>query len=217
MHNSILKMAGSSQRLINLLPQTAHSATICRQTGCGKKVFILDLQEGPYRGFFQHIVVLCPTVRHNKTYKQCPWIWTDPEVYLLDPGERLHDYLREFYHVFMGEPTLYIIDDCSASTALTKKKDMLAFSGRHAEQSVWVLPQKYNSVLKDLREQTRLVCLFHCKDRDSFKDCLRENDVIPSREQRALVRQQLAETKHAKLLLKTGQPVGFTVLSDVKQ
>ena len=110
-------MAGSSQRLINLLPQTAHSATICGQTGCGKRVFILDLLEGPFREFFQHIVVLCPTVRHNKTYQQCPWIWTDPEVYLLDPGERLHDYLRAFYHVFMGEPTLYIIDDCSASTA----------------------------------------------------------------------------------------------------
>ena len=120
----------------------------------------------------------------------------------------------------MGEPTLYIIDDCSASTALTKKKDMLsmlAFSGRHAEQSVWVLTQKYNSVLKDLREQTRWACLFHCKDRDSFEDCLRENDVIPTREQRALVRQQLAEMKHAKLLLKTDQPVGYIVLSDVKQ
>ena len=142
MRSSILKMAGSSQRLINLLPQTVHSATICGQTGCGKTVFILDLLEGPYREFFQHSVVLCPIVRHNKTYQQCPWIWTDPEVYLLDPGERLHDYLRAFYHVFMGEPTLDIIDDCSASTALTKKKDMLsmlAFSGRHAEPSVWVL------------------------------------------------------------------------------
>ena len=122
----------------------------------------------------------------------------------------------------MGEPTLYIIDDCSASSALTKKKEkdmlsVLAFSGRHAEQSVWVLTQKYKSVLKDLREQTRWVCLFHCKNRDSFEDCLRENDVIPSREQRALVRQQLAETKHAKLLLQPDQLVGNTVLSDVKQ
>ena len=122
----------------------------------------------------------------------------------------------------MGEPTLYIIDDCSASSALTKKKEkdmlsMLAFSGRHAEQSVWVLTQKYNSVLKDLREQTRWVCLFHCKNRDSFEDCLRENDVIPSREQRALERQQLAETKHAKLLLQPDQLVGNTVLSGVKQ
>ena len=205
-------MAGSSQRLINLLPQTAHSATICGQTGCGKTVFILDLLEGPYRGFFQHIVVLCPTVRHNKAYQQCSWICTDP-------GERLHDYFLAFYHVFMREPTWHIIDDCSASSALTKKKDMLsmlAFLDRHAQQSVWVLTQKYNSVQKDLREQTRWICLFDCKDRDSFEDCLRENDVIPSREQRALVRKQLAETKHAKLLLKTDQPVYFSN-SNVKQ
>ena len=93
---------------------------------------------------------------------------------------------------------------------------MLAFWGRHAEQSVWVLTQKYNSVLKDLCEQTRWVCLFHCKDRDSIEDSQRENDVIPSREQRALVRQQLAVTKHAKLLQKTDQLVCYTVLSDVK-
>ena len=102
---------------------------------------------------------------------------------------------------------MYIIDDCSASRAFTKKKDVLsslAFSGRHAEQSVCVLTQKYNSVLKDLREQTRWVCFFHCKDCISFQDCLRENDVIPTREQGVLVRQQLAETKHAKLLLKNG-------------
>ena len=71
-------------------------------------------------------MVLYPTVWHNKIYQQCPWIWLDPEVYLLDPGERLQDYLRAFYHVFMGEPTLYIIDDCSASTALTKKIDRLS-------------------------------------------------------------------------------------------
>ena len=93
--------------------------------------------------------------------------------------------------------------------ALTQKKDMLselAFSGRHADQSVWVLTQKYNAVLKDLREQTRWVCFFHCKDRDSFEDCLWENDVIPTREQRSLVRQQLAE-KHAKLLLKKKKKV----------
>ena len=119
----------------------------------------------------------------------------------------------------MGEPTLYITDDCSASTALTKKKDVVnaCFLGPPCRAIFWVLTQKYNSVLKDLREQTRWVCLFHCKDRDSSEDCLRENDVTPLREQRALVRQQLAETKHAKLLLKTDQPVGYTVLSDVKQ
>ena len=208
-------MAGSSQLFINhLLPKGAHSAIVCGQTGCGKTVFILSLlEEGLYRGFFRHIVVLCPTIEHNKTYKQCPWLWTDPVVYGLDPGERLHDYLRAFYLVFKGEPTLFIIDDCSATKALTKKKDMLselAFSGRHANISVWVLAQKYNS--PEGRASRRAGSHFHCKDRDSFQDCLRENDVISTREQRALVRQQLAERKHAKLLLKTDQPAAYIVV-----
>ena len=55
---------------------------------------------------------------------------------LYDPGERLQDYLRAFYLVFKGEPTLFIIDGCSATKALTKKRDMLselAFSGPHPE------------------------------------------------------------------------------------
>ena len=194
-----------------------HSAIICGQTGCGKTVFVLDLLEGPYRGVFRHIVLLCPTIRHNKTYQNRPWVWSDPEFYVVDPGERLHDYLRAFYMLFEGEPTLYIVDDCSATKALTKKRDMLselAFSGRHAEHSVWVLTQRYNSAPKDLREQTRWAALFHCKDRDSFEDCLRENDVIPSKEERAAVRRQLAETKHAKLLLKTDQPTTYRVLTN---
>ena len=178
-------------------------------------VFVLDLLEGPYRGVFRHIVILCPTARHNKTYQERSWIWKDPEIFIVDPGERLHDYLCALYQCFEGEPTLYLIDDCAATKALTKKKDMLselAFSGRHAGASVWVLTQKFNAVGKDLREQTKWVALFHCKDRDSFEDCLRENDVIPTREERAAVRQLLAETKHAKLVLKTDQPAAYQVL-----
>ena len=65
--------------------------------------------------------------------------------------------------------------------------------------------QKYNSELKDSGEQTRLL-LFYCKDRDSFEDCLRESDVIPTKEERARIRKQLADTTHAKLMLKTDQP-----------
>ena len=200
---------------MDLIPKDPHSALIAGQTGCGKTVFILDLLEKHYRGVFQHIVILCPTIRHNKTYLGCDWIWSDPEIYILDPEDRLHDWLRAFYKQFQGEPTLFIIDDCSASRALTKKKDMLselAFSGRHAKMSIWVLTQKYNSVLKDLREQTRWVALFHCKDRDSFEDCLRENDVIPSRDERAEVRQLLSETKHSLVILKTDQPTAYQVL-----
>ena len=137
-------------------------------------------------------------------------------VFIVDPGERLHDWLRFWYHRFKGEPTLFVIDDCSASQAMTKKRDTLselAFSGRHAQQSVWVLSQRYNSVLKDLREQTQWVALFHCKDRDSFEECLRENDVIASQEERVDIRRRLALEKHATLVLKTTQPCSYGCIS----
>ena len=88
-----------------------------------------------------------------------------------------------------------------------------AFSGRHANQSVWVLIQKYNSLLKDLREQMCWVGLFHCKDCDLFDECLWEIDVISTQEELAVVQQQLAEKRHAKLLLKTDQPTVYIMIA----
>ena len=206
-------MAGLFQLSIDL-PKDPHCAIICGQTNCGKTEFALDLLQSFYRDTFQYIVILCPTIQYNKTYQSRPWVWGDPGVLVFDPTERLHDYLRALYKILAGKQTLYLIDDCAASKALTKKKEALselAFSGRHAGQSVWVLTQKYNSVLKDLREQTRWVALFHCKDRDSFQECLLENDVIATKEERESVKQQLAQTKHAKLLLKTDQPTAYMI------
>ena len=209
-------MAGLFRQSIEkLLPLDPHAALVCGQTGCGKSVFVLDLLEKHYKDHFKHIVILCPTLRWNETYRNRNWIWHDPEVYLVDPEENLHGFLRLFFTMFAGQETLYLIDDCSATKALTKKKDMLselAFSGRHAKQSVWVLSQKYNSVLKDLREQVKWVALFYCKDRDSFEECLRENDVIPTKAERMAIRQLLSESKHSKVLLKTDQPTAYLVV-----
>ena len=131
-----------------------------------------------------------------------------------DGTERLQELLRYFFDKFAGRPTLYIIDDCSATKELTKKKDMLsqlAFSGRHAEQSVWVISQRYISVLKDLREQAKWVCMFYTKDRDSFEYCLRENNVVPL-EEKQKIKEELSKVKHRKLILKTDQPTGYWLM-----
>ncbi|CAC5378303.1 unnamed protein product [Mytilus coruscus] len=76
----------------------------------------------------------------------------------------------------------------------------LAFSGRHMEQSVWVISQRYNSVLKDLREQTKWLCMFYTKDRDSFDNCLRENDVIPTLEERQRIKEELKKRNIRKIV-----------------
>ena len=163
---------------------------------------------------FEVVFILCPTWKRNQTYLERPWLWRGPHAsrfLFINPGERLHDWLRALFKVFADTPTLYLIDDMAASKALTKKKDMLselAFSGRHAKQSVWVLVQKYNAVCKDLREQTKWVALFHCKDRFSFTDALDENDVVPY-ELRGSLRTRLAERKYSKVVLKTDQPATY--------
>ena len=71
-----------------------------------------------------------------------------------DGKEMLQELLRLFFEKCTGSPTLYLIDDTSATKELTKVKDMLselAFSDRHAKQSVWVIPNRYISELKGLR------------------------------------------------------------------
>ena len=194
MRKSTLKMEGSVKSNIEF-PKYPHSAVVCGQTGCGKTFFVLDLLQKEYQGVFENIVILCPTVEWNKAYKTRSWIGDvhnpkDKSIIIVNPvmrdgTERLQELLRYFFDKFAGRPTLCIIDDCSATKELTKKKDMLsqlAFSGRHAEQSVWVISQRYISVLKDLREQAKWVCMFYTKDRDSFEYCLRENDVVPLEE-----------------------------------
>ena len=75
-----------------------------------------------------------------------------------------------------------------------------------------VLTQKYNSVSKDVREQIKWLCLLFTKDRDSFEDCLRENDVIPDKSERDRLKTCLPDRPYSKLILKCYQPTGYHLL-----
>ena len=170
--------------------------------------------------FFKYIIIICPTWRYNQTYLKRKWLFNDPEhVFLVDPKELfskskdpLNDTLKVFFES-IGKldksQVLFLVDDCSAEKGMKRKQQMLselAFSGRHLGCSLWILTQKYNSVLTDLREQIKWLALFYCKDRDSFEEALRENDVVPSLEERREMRQLLSMYKHSKLILITEQP-----------
>lgn len=198
---------------MNCFPKEPHCMIICGQTNCGKTVFILDLLETFYDKFFERIVIFCTTLKYNKSYKETKFVWTDDNVILVDPSNKLNECLEYFYKLCEGTQTLFIIDDCSAEQEMVKKRktlSKLAFSGRHAGVSVWLLTQKYNSVLKDFREQARVIVLFHCKDKNSFESCLEENDVIKSKEEKEKIKQMLNQKKFCKLILKTDVPTSYT-------
>ena len=128
---------------------------------------------------------------------------------------KLNEWIRLFKGMLKGHQTLFIIDDCSAEGEINKKQDALselAFSSRHRNHSLWLLTQKYNSVSKDVREQIKWLCLFFTKDRDSFEDCLRENDVISDKDERNRLKKCLQDRPYSKLILKCYQPTGYHLL-----
>ena len=188
---------------MELLPKEPHCGLLVGATGVGKTVFVLDLLENIYKDYFEYIVIFCCTLRNNKTYHERKFVWKDDDIFLVDlsllgsprnGGEKLNDYLKYFYEKLSGHECLFIIDDCSHQKDIVQKRNTLAelaFSGRHANISVWVLTQKYNSILKDFREQLKFACLFYCKDRDNFEKCLREKDVIPSMAERKEVNKEI--------------------------
>ena len=99
------------------LPKYPHCAIICGQTGCGKTEFVLDLLEGEYRGVFEHIVILCPTIQWNRAYKNREWIGDvkkpkNKNVIIVNPlingEEKLQELLRMFFNKYAGSPTLQL-------------------------------------------------------------------------------------------------------------
>ena len=59
-----------------------HTALFIAPTGVGKTHLALSLLENEYRNHFDFIVIICPTLRYNSTYKSRGWIWIDPVLML---------------------------------------------------------------------------------------------------------------------------------------
>ena len=197
-------------------PKFPHSAMFVGATACGKTEYLLKLLETKYKNHFEFIVFLCPTILYNETYLSRKWILDDENILIAyDLEGKVNQWIKLCTNVLKGHQTLFVIDDCSAEGEINKKRDALselAFSGRHRNHSLWVLTQKYNSVSKDVREQLKWLCLFFTKDRDSFEDFLRENDVVPDKGERDRLKKCLQDKLYSKLILKCFQPTCYYLL-----
>ena len=67
-----------------------HTALFIAPMGVGKTHSALNLLEKEYKNHFNFIIMLCPTLKHNETYRSRKWVWTDPEVILIEPGNSLY-------------------------------------------------------------------------------------------------------------------------------
>ena len=115
-----------------------HTALFVAPTGVGKTHLALSLLEDEYRNHFDFIVIICPTLRYNSTYKSQGWVWNDPDVIPIEPGNQLYYLIEKISNLFTGSVTLFLIDDIIADEALDKCCQLLlelVISGRHTKGS----------------------------------------------------------------------------------
>ena len=99
-----------------------HTALFVAPTGAGKAHLALKLLEKEYKNYFDFIIIICPMLKHNETYSSRKWVWTDPEVILIEPGNSLYSWIEKIGNVLAGFKTLFLIDDIIADENLDKKR-----------------------------------------------------------------------------------------------
>ena len=105
-----------------------HTALFVAPTGVGKTHLALSLLENEYRNHFDFIVIICPTLRYNSTYKSRGWVWNDHDVIPIEPpiepGNQLYYLIENISNLLAGSKTLFLIDDI-ADEALDKCRQPL--------------------------------------------------------------------------------------------
>ena len=183
-------------------------------TNCGKTQLVLDLIENEYRNHFDNIIIICSTVRWNKTYLTRRWLWSDDSVFLIEPRDKLFEWISRLTKLLAGEETLFVIDDMIADESLDKKRQSmleLAISGRHRNHSVWLLTQSYTAIPKNLRRQKKMLFVWYPHERSDLQKVDEETNIIDDLE---VVKKELQSSKYACLYIRLEYPRSYKVLSD---
>ena len=127
-----------------------HTTIFTGPTGCRKTHLVLDLIEKEYNKHFDYIIIICPTLRWNKTYHSRDWIKNADKFWLIEPKDIIRvrcnkivpKKVNGLYYWIEGllsrmlahSETLFIINDSIAYESLDKRMQPLlelAISGRH--------------------------------------------------------------------------------------
>ena len=193
----------------NLQP---HCAAIIGRRGSGKTVYTLDLLKNEFYNKFDYIVIISPTAKYDKAFREREII---KYCTIIDPGDRDLDtilmILKEKYKN-RGQ-SLFILDDLAFDRSIKSKKpalEELAFISRHLGISIWIISQKYNSINKSFRDQLSWLAMFYCKDRDSFKNALNENNAVPV-DKINQINETLKIRDHSKLIIRNDNPIMYRI------
>ena len=193
----------------------SHTTIFTGPTGCGKTHLVLDLIEKEYTKHFAYIVIICPTLRWNKTYHFKDWIKYDDKVWLIEPKDKPYQWIEKFSQLLARSETLFIIDVIIGDEGLDKRRQPLlelAISGRHRDYYLWLLTQSYSAIPKNLRKQAKAIFVWYPKKKADLKMIHDENNVLTN-DELVIVGDFLRTSKHAYLYIRNEHPRGFNVLN----
>ena len=193
----------------------SHTTIFTGPTGCGKTYLVLDLIEKEYTKHFAYIVIICPTLRWNKTYHFKDWIKNDDKVWLIEPKDKPYQWIEKFSQLLARSETLFIIDVIIGDEGLDKRRQPLlelAISGRHRDYYLWLLTQSYSAIPKNLRKQVKAIFVWYPKKKADLKMIHDENNVLTN-DELVIVGDFLRTSKHACLYIRNEHPRGFNVLN----
>ena len=194
-----------------------HTTIFTGPTRCGKTHLVLDLIEKEYNKHFDYIIIICPTLRWNKTYDVRDWIKNDDKVWLIVPKDKLCQWSEKLLPLLANSETPFIIDDIIADESLNKRRQSLlelAISGRYREHYLWLLTQSYSGIPKNLRRQAKSIFVWYPKERADLKMIHDENNVLTD-DELVVVSDFLRNSNHARIYIRNEYPRGFKLLSHV--
>lgn len=142
-------------------------------SGCGKTITLLYEILGPNYESYDNIVIICPTLKHNKSYREWPLMpKTNIHEVIIDESklDRALKYIVKVCSEYSKTKTAVIIDDMSYGDSQHKSTGSLAkiaTSGRHIGISLFILTQKLNSVSTLVRQNTTRVIFFRTHNNTS--------------------------------------------------
>ena len=146
-------------------------------------------------------------------YKSQGWVWNDPDVISIEPGNHLFNWIEKISNLLAGSKTLFLIDDIIANEALDKRRQPLlelAISGCHRQHSLWLLTQSYTTVPNNIRRQAKMLHIWYPKNRTDLNTIHEENDEIEMGEL-ARVKAELKLGKHTCLIMRMEYPRAYKI------
>ena len=141
------------------------------------------------------------------------WVWNDPDVIPIKPGNQLYHLIEKISNLLTGDKTLLLIDDIISDETVDKRRQPLLellISGRHRGHSLWLLTQSYTAIPNNVRRQAKMLYLWYPENRTGLNTIHKENYVIGP-EELARVKAQLKRGKHSFLIMRMEHPRAYTI------